>query len=230
MQIALLSTSKKVPLALLSKIAYATTKQLKEFCADWDLAASSVIPWDASDRASAPPTRIWIVDSAADLQNALGAHWIDPDTGLPTGKVLVDVILANGGTLTDGPVSVSAIASHEILELRADPSANINVAMPDGRMVAYESADPVEDGGYPVILHDRSLVWVSNYVLPDWFNVGSKTRRFDKMGLLKAPFTMTDGGYMIIDNQPVFGFGVPEWKKEAKLTPFSRTGRRLVTA
>ena len=227
MQIALLSTSKKVPFALLSKIAYATTKQLKEFCSDWDLASSSVIPWDAGDRAAAPPTRIWIVDHTADLQDALGAHWVDPHTGLPTGKVLVDVILDNGGSLTEGPISVSAVTSHEVLELRADPPANIEVAMPDGKRVAYEVADPVEDGGYPVILHDRSLVWVSNYVLPEWFNGGSKSRRFDKLGLLHAPFTMTEGGYMIVDNTPTFGFSVPEWKKEAKLAPFSRTGRRI---
>lgn len=230
MQIALLSTSKKVTFSTLSKIAYAVTKQLKEFCVDWDLAHSSVIPWDANDRFSAPTTRIWIVDNARDLENALGAHWTDPDTGLPTGKVLVDVILGNGGTLFDGPISVSAITSHEVLELRADPPANINVTMPNGKRVAYEVADPVEDMAYPLILRDRSLVWVSNYVLPDWFNGASRSRRFDKMGALRAPFTMTEGGYVIIDDTPTFGFSVPEWKKEAKLAPFSRTGRRVAVA
>lgn len=38
---------------------------------------------------------------------------------------------------------------------------------------------------------------VSNYVLPSWFDPNGKYP-YDRMGLLKAPLTMTAGGYMIV--------------------------------
>jgi hypothetical protein len=82
----------------------------------------------------------------------------------------------------------------------------------------------VDVGGTPVE--------VSNFVLPAWFDpIPVDGAKFDWLGKLSKPFSMTKGGYVIVRNQgsvsQVFGEEFPAWKKALKLEKLgSRTRRR----
>jgi hypothetical protein len=84
--------------------------------------------------------------------------------------------------------------------MRGDPPCDVWWKMPDGREVAAEVGDPVEGDSYPVTVtiagHTRTIQ-MSNFILPAWKDPASKGP-YDYLGLLKAPFAMTPGGYMII--------------------------------
>jgi hypothetical protein len=75
-----------------------------------------------------------------------------------------------------------------------DPLANL-WAENGGKLYAYEMSDPVEEDTFEV-----DGVPMSNFVHPSWFEpfkhpAGTK---FDHLGKLKKPFSMTKGGYMIV--------------------------------
>jgi len=123
----------------------------------------------------------------ADEADALGYHDLTKD-GQPVSKVFVKT------TIDDGE-KVSVTACHELFEMVIDPVANLWAQANDGTEYAYEMCDPVEEDTFKV-----DGVEMSNFVHPAWFEPfrhppGTK---YDHLGLLKAPFTMTKGGYMII--------------------------------
>jgi hypothetical protein len=41
------------------------------------------------------------------------------------------------------------------------------------------------------------------------------------------PFELADGGYAIVNNQPVFGRAYPNWRMTTKISLLSRTARRM---
>jgi hypothetical protein len=96
--------------------------------------------------------------------------------------------------------------SHEVLETLIDPGADDWWDRSNGTAIAAEVCDPVEGDTYdePVTLGaETRSVPVSNYVLPMWpggGNVPGAPARFDRMGRLSAPWTMTPGGYMVIED------------------------------
>jgi hypothetical protein len=123
----------------------------------------------------------------ADVANALGYHDLTKN-GQPISRIFVKTTLAANE-------SVSVTACHELFEMVIDPLANLWAEAADGTEYAYEMSDPVEEDTFKV-----DGVEMSNFVHPSWFEpfkhpAGTK---FDHLGLLKAPFTMTKGGYMII--------------------------------
>lgn len=123
----------------------------------------------------------------ADVANALGYHDLT-HKGQPVSKIFVKTTLGDGQ-------SVSVTACHELFEMVIDPLANLWAEAADGTEYAYEMSDPVEEDIFEV-----DGVKMSNFVHPSWFEpfnhpAGTK---FDHLGLLKKPFTMTKGGYMII--------------------------------
>jgi hypothetical protein len=134
-----------------------------------------------------------IVDNPG-VANALGYHDVDPQ-GVPYGRVFVDPVLDNGGTVLgtggDPSLSVSAVLSHEVLEWWYDPTCG-DWADRGRSSVAKELCDPVEQDYYLI-----DGVAVSNYILPAWFNSLDKVGPFDAMGKLTKPFSMTKGGYWI---------------------------------
>jgi hypothetical protein len=122
----------------------------------------------------------------ADEAGALGYHDLTKD-GQPVSKVFVKTTLADKAL-------VSVTASHELFEMAIDPLANL-WAENGGKLYAYEMSDPVEEDTFEV-----NGVPMSNFVHPSWFEpfrhpAGTK---FDHLGKLKKPFSMTKGGYMII--------------------------------
>ena len=129
------------------------------------------------------------IEQTSDVPGALGYHDKDSN-GVPFAKIFVDDS-ANAG------VALSAVMSHEILELMVDRFVDA-VAVYDngdgtGTLYALEDCDPVEADFYT----DANGVQLSNCVTPAWFDQSNNTGPFDLAGNLTTPFTMTAAGYVI---------------------------------
>jgi hypothetical protein len=148
----------------------------------------------------------------ADVANALGYHDLTK-AGQPISKIFVKTTLADNQL-------VSVTACHELFEMVIDPIANLWAEGPDGREYAYEMSDPVEENTFVV-----DGVTMSNFVHPAWFEPFKHPpgTKFDHLGLLKKPFSMTKGGYMIVKDKgkvsQVFG-------SKAKERRFANEDRR----
>jgi hypothetical protein len=123
----------------------------------------------------------------ADTAGALGYHDLTHN-GQPISKVFVKTTLAANEV-------VSVTACHELFEMAIDPLANLWAEAADGTEYAYEMSDPVEEDIFEV-----DGVQMSNFVHPAWFEPFKHPpgTRFDHLGRLKNPFSMTKGGYMIV--------------------------------
>jgi len=126
----------------------------------------------------------------ADTAGALGYHDLTTK-GQPISKVFVKTTLASKEL-------VSVTACHELFEMVIDPIANLWAEAEDGTEYAYEMSDPVEEDTFLV-----DGIEMSNFVYPTWFEpfkhpAGTK---YDHLGLLKKPFSMTKGGYVIVKNK-----------------------------
>jgi len=151
-----------------------------------------------------------IILDDADQASILGYHTQDPN-GKVWGRVFVNPILNNGGTVMSGNKSVSVILSHEILETFYNPYINLWSHRGDSTFVAIEICDPVESNSYEIDVNGTK-VSMSNFVLEAWFDKEMKdaTTKFDYMSILAAPLTLAQGGYNIIldcetgDIKPVF--------------------------
>lgn len=213
--------------AVLGTITHALARQLVEHVGPLCQIIPPSLAYLADGHAPAGVSPLVLFDDA-DQADALGYHDIDPH-GLPYGRVFVHTILDAGGSLYQGPTSVSVTLSHELLEMVGDPGANRwadNVV--DGYGYAIELCDAVEGDSYEI-----DGVHVSNFVLPSYFDAMTpRTARFDFLARLPGPFTMTRGGYLIRRNPTtgivsnIFGEHFPEWKKALKAHPAARTSRR----
>lgn len=132
----------------------------------------------------------------ADAASALGLHELD-FAGQPISKVFVKPTLEAGE-------EVSVTASHEVLEMLIDPSAQLWAQGQDGLFYAYEVCDAVEDEKY-----DIDGVTVSNFVYPSFFESWHKPRaesstgqetRFDHLNKVSRPFQTLRKGYQIVSN------------------------------
>jgi hypothetical protein len=123
----------------------------------------------------------------ADVAGALGYHDLTKD-GQPVSKIFVKTTLDNGDL-------VSVTACHELFEMVIDPIANLWAEAADGTEYAYEVCDPVEEDTFMV-----DGIPMSNFVHPSWFEPFKHPpgTKFDNLGRLKAPFSMTKGGYVIV--------------------------------
>lgn len=166
----------------------------------------------AASTADVPPNGciITIADKAAE-EGALGDHETDA-AGRPQGRIFLAPILVNGGTLTQGALSLSCVISHEILEMIGDPYIVDWSDTLKGYDYAKELADPVEADSYSI-----DGVSVSNFVGPRYFSAGPGP--YDFLGTLTAPFSIAQGGYAIKRAfgtvSQVFGAAYPEWRKDA---------------
>jgi hypothetical protein len=122
----------------------------------------------------------------ADEAGALGYHDLTT-THQPLSKVFVKTTVAAGDL-------VSVTACHELFEMAIDPGAQLWAEGAGGVEYAYEMCDPVEEDTFEV-----DGVPMSNFVYPSWFEPWThpKGAKYDHLGKLKKPFTMTKGGYMI---------------------------------
>jgi hypothetical protein len=149
----------------------------------------------------------------ADAADALGYHDLTKN-GQPVSKIFVKTTLADKQL-------VSVTACHELGEMLIDPGAQL-WAQKDGKtMLAYETADPVEEDTFQI-----DGIEMSNFVYPSWFENWKhppKTK-YDHTGMLKKPFSMTKGGYMIT---MVAGRVKQVFGSKRKAKRFAREDRRM---
>lgn len=216
----------------LVNIAAAVNYQLRRHVAPlWDRHNTTVTYYGDAALIPADADQVLAFDDEAQM-NALGYHWETPD-GKPYGRVLVKPILDAGGTMTTGALSLSAVFSHECLELWCDPDCNLWAESPNGDEFAYELCDAVENDSYVVhVGANRVPVSVSNFCTPSWFDSQPKPGAiYDYLKKLSAPFTMTSGGYVIkkVGGQVTEVFADkpgPVFAAKGKVLESSRTARR----
>lgn len=145
------------------------------------------------------PNGAWeiaIFDSP-DSAGALGYHSLTPQ-GLPYGRVFINPVLDDGGTVMTGENSVSAVLSHEVAETFCDPTINLWADGPNSQDWAIEVGDPVENDSYPIMAGPISVA-VSNFVFPAWFSATPLPgAQFDYMRRCTAPYQITTGGYQVV--------------------------------
>lgn len=164
-----------------------------------------------------------IVQDEPDRTGTLAWH-ASTDEGLPFGRVFWDPIRRHGGSLIDGPMSLSSTLSHEVLEAVGNPYVNFWADMPGGLQEAVELCDRVEADAYPI-----DGVSMSNFLGPRAFRNGPGP--YDWMRLLEDPWELRPGGYCIRRGPgtpafEVWGRGFPEWKRQLKSVEGSRMQRR----
>ena len=162
----------------------------KDFAPAWGIDADlTFVP-----KGGTPAGGSWwltILDDS-DQATALGYHDVTQD-GLPLGKVFAKTDLLHKAKWT-------VTASHELLEMLADPEINLTVfvqpSATSGVLYAYEVCDACEADEFG---YDISGVTVSDFVYPAWFEAfrpaGSTT--FDQGNRLGKPVpALLAGGYI----------------------------------
>src|SRR5262249_38710406 len=98
-----------------------------------------------------------------------------------------------------GQVSWTMSASHDLLEMLANPRLNLTVYNSSdgfrGTLYVREICDPVSSALWAYTIDG---VMVSNFVYPAWFDAFRKpgSARFDHTGHLKAPFEVAHGSFV----------------------------------
>jgi hypothetical protein len=152
-------------------------------------------------------------DNPDQRKGLLGRHELTY-RGQPISKIFVETVLASGET-------VSMAASHELFEMVLDPMANLWADKNKRTQYAYEVCDAVEEEYFTV-----DGLRMSNFLYPSWFEPFDHPRgtKFDHLGSLKEPFSMTEGGYLIkrVDGKDV----VKAFGSTAKRRRFESEDRR----
>jgi len=140
-----------------------------------------------------PPTSMWwiaILDDS-DQAGALGYHDLTEE-GLPLGKVFAasDKKYGYQWTIT---------ASHELLEMLADPDINLTVFdqkdEKTGTLYAFEICDACEADQYGYKINNTLA---SDFVYPAWFGAFRKKGniQLDYGNHIDRPFKLLPGGYI----------------------------------
>jgi hypothetical protein len=161
----------------------------RDFAPAWGIDADlSFVP-----KGGTPPPGAWwlVILDSSDTPGALGYHDLTPE-GLPLAKVFAETDRGLG-------LQWTVTASHELLEMLADPDVNLTVFVESGSgagtLYAYEVCDACEadEFGYSI-----GGVLVSDFVLPAWFESFRKkaSTRFDHQDRIREPFGLLPGGYI----------------------------------
>ncbi len=162
------------------------------------------------DHAGASPLVIY---DDPDQAGVLGWHTFNPAEGRIHGTAFVNPVLDNGGSLIEGPNSLSSVLSHEALEAVGDPYVNLFAMMDEETLEPIELSDRVQGDSY-----DIGGISVSNFLGPRAFRDGPGP--YDWLGKLSRPWDIAPGGYCqrykIRTGQVETHWGslVPEWKKD----------------
>lgn len=160
----------------------------KDFAPVWGVDAEvTFVPGDQG------PTGSWwlVILENSDQPGALGYHDLTSE-GLPMGKVFAGTDIQNG-------LQWTVTASHELLEMLADPDIDLTVfVQPDdktGRIYAYEVCDACEADNYAYAINGTK---VSDFVYPAWFESSraAGSTQFDHGDQIHKPFDLLPGGYI----------------------------------
>lgn len=177
--------------------------QLREdVAAAWGVGNGDTVSPTAIAAADGAPAGVVVIRvhatvPAADADAGALAEHGDDNRGNPTIDVFED-LLAQYAISPETPTLADALSmaiSHELVEYRNDSSCDRIATLPDGRVVAVEACDQVQEQPY------RKLgVCVSNFNLPSNFGLTSGTiltnaPPFDFLGKQTAQFQCEPGGY-----------------------------------
>lgn len=165
------------------------TQVTRDFAPAWGIDADIRFTQQGSN----PPSGAWwlVILDNSDQAGALGYHDLTSE-GLPLGKVFAKTDQTYGEIIT-------VTASHELLEMLADPNINLTVfeesKQHGGRLYAYEVCDAcqADKHGYQI-----NNVPVSDFVFPAWFESFRKqgSTQFDFGNHIQKPFQLLSGGYI----------------------------------
>jgi len=181
-QAALVSDVSSISGMWVSRVAAALQKQVsRDFGPLWEVQATV----DAFESLEDVPLGYWPIIVVEDVQNAAGVH-LDHN-GQPF-------------ALVEAGDSWSLTASHECLEMLADPLGNRLIAgqSPDehqGRVeFLVEVCDPPED---PRFAYTVNSILVSDFYTPNYFDpVAASCTRYDFTGAITEPRQVLAGGYL----------------------------------
>jgi hypothetical protein len=183
-QLALVSESKSIDLAEITRVAAALDKQgTRDFAPIWEVNSSI----HAFERLEDVPLGYWpmIVQDDIGFEGAAGIH-LDKD-----GQPYALITSGDGWSLT---------ASHETLEMLADPFGNRVVAGPSimkgqGRVnYLVEVSDPSEAAEFAYTVND---ILVSDFYTPSYFDpVKAAGVRYSFTGAITEPREVLKGGYL----------------------------------
>jgi hypothetical protein len=192
-QVALLSRSKKVSNAELARVSAALQKQImRDFAPIWNVQATV----DAFQSEADVPAGYWKI-TVMDKIPAKGAAGFHLDA---QGQPFADVLWSTSWSLT---------ASHECLEMLADPFAHQIATGPSpktgqGRVnFLVEICDPCEapQFAYTMNTDTANEVAVSDFYTPNYFSpTQSASLRYSFRGNLTAPRQVLQGGYLSWQN------------------------------
>jgi hypothetical protein len=230
MLIAILNQSTVVANADVATMTQAIASQVQlDVAPIWERVPATVTFY--TDATAVPPGAyvIAIVDTIPNQPTGVVGGHTEDQTGQMSGVVAAQPDLTNGGQVLTGDWSVSSTLSHEVLEMFIDPSCNMWANDGKGSVYSFEVCDPVEAPTYMV-----NGVSVSNFVTPAWFDPLAPTgSQFDKLGQLKAGFSILPGGYMTDLSragkpQQQWGSAYPGWRKTMKGGPEARGQQRML--
>jgi hypothetical protein len=198
--LALVADTKKITPSQLSKVAAALQKQAtRDFAPLWDIQANV----SGFARLQDVPTDYWPVIVRDDIKTP-GAAGVHEDKNR---QPFALVQFSDAWSLT---------ASHETLEMLADPFGNRLVAgkspkRAQGRVnFLLEVCDPCEDQQFAYTVNG---VTVSDFYTPHFFDpVAESSGRYSYTGAVKGPRTILQGGYL--------SWGVPETNEWFQMTWF----------
>ncbi len=165
------------------------TQVHRDFAPVWGIDAELVfIP---TGQRPNPGTWWLVILDNSDQAGALGYHDLTTE-GLPLGKVFA-------GSDQQLGLQWTVKASHELLEMLADPDINLTVFVQpsptSGTLYAYETCDACEadEFGYHI-----DGVLVSDFVYPAWFESFRQpgSTPFDYQKKIQKPFELLPGGYI----------------------------------
>jgi hypothetical protein len=194
-------------------VAALQTQVARDFAPNWGIDAHLRV----ADRPDDDEEALYLLDDTAQA-DSLGQH-----RERPCGFVLVRPCLEAGE-------SWQTAASHELLELLADPLLNLAAeGLHQGKpaLLALEVCDPVANDEYEI-----ANVPVANFVLPSWFLSGPlpEDALVDFLGRLSEPGTLSPGGQALYCTeigrwQSWFARRCPRHQRQP--TAYSRRRRRL---
>lgn len=166
------------------------TQVRNDFAPVWGIDADlTFVPQGSSP---APGSWWLVIFDNSDMPGALGYHDVTNE-GLPLGKVFAgtDLQLGFNWTIT---------ATHELLEMLADPEINLSVFVQSsarrGIIYAYEVCDACEADEFG---YDVGGTFVSDFVYPAWFETSrpAGSTQFDQGNQLQGPLPkLLRGGYI----------------------------------
>jgi hypothetical protein len=179
---------KALDAAELRKVVRVLQKQVKrDFAPVWEVSADlRVAP--SPERARPGAWQIAIFDSAGgDID---GYHELTRE-GLPLGRVYLR-------SARECKLGWSTTASHELLELLANPDTTRSVFVWEkhhgGRIYIHEVCDACQDDPFCYAI---DKVYVSDFIYPAWFETwrAPRSARFDQAKKLTRPFQVPKGCY-----------------------------------